>query len=70
MAALDSPEDRPTLAWRPSVRRRAAVLALTLLAVGLAIAVVARIISTRTLLRMFRLRGARRIVPPAERKAS
>ena len=42
MTALDSPEDPPPLwAWRPSARRRVTVLALTLLAVGLAIAVVA-----------------------------
>jgi len=42
LTALDSPEDPPPLwAWRPSARRRVTVLALTLLAVGLAIAVVA-----------------------------
>jgi hypothetical protein len=42
LAALDSPEDRPqTPAWQPSVLRRITVLALTLLAVGLAIALVA-----------------------------
>lgn len=42
MAALDSPEQEPPApAWRPSSLRRATVSALTLLAVGLAIAVVA-----------------------------
>lgn len=42
MAALDSPEDPPPVpTWRPPARRRVTVLALTLLAVGLAIAVVA-----------------------------
>ncbi len=42
LAALDSLEDPPSApAWRPSVRRRVAVLALTLLAAGLAVAVVA-----------------------------
>jgi hypothetical protein len=42
LAALDTPEDPPpTSAWRAPARRRVAVLALTLLAVGLAIAVVA-----------------------------
>lgn len=42
MAALDSLEDAPpALAWKPPARRRIAVLVLTLLAVGLAIAVVA-----------------------------
>jgi hypothetical protein len=42
LAALDSPEDPPPVwAWRPSARRRVTVSALTLLAVGLAIAVVA-----------------------------
>jgi hypothetical protein len=41
LAALDSPEDpSPVWAWRPSARRRVTVSALTLLAVGLAIAVV------------------------------
>jgi hypothetical protein len=42
LTVLDSPED-PSLvpAWRPSARRRITVLALTLAAVGLAIAVVA-----------------------------
>jgi len=40
--ALDAAEDPPSApAWRPPVRRRATVLALTLVAVGLAIAVVA-----------------------------
>jgi hypothetical protein len=42
LAALDSPEDPPPVfTWRPSARRRVTVSALTLLAVGLAIAVVA-----------------------------
>jgi hypothetical protein len=42
LAVLGSPEDPlPVPAWRPSARRRAAGSALTLLAVGLAIAVVA-----------------------------
>jgi hypothetical protein len=42
LAALDPPEDLPPVrAWRPSARRRVTVSALTLLAVGLAIAVVA-----------------------------
>jgi len=42
LAALDSPEDPPPVwVWRPSARRRVTVSALTLLAVGLAIAVVA-----------------------------
>lgn len=42
MAALDAPEDpRPAPAWRPPARRRVTALALTLLAVGLAVAVVA-----------------------------
>jgi hypothetical protein len=42
LAALDSPEDPPPVwAWRPSARRRVTISALTLLAVGLAIAVVA-----------------------------
>jgi hypothetical protein len=41
LAALDPPEDPPLVtAWRPSARRRVTVLTLTLLAVGLAIAVV------------------------------
>ena len=42
LAALDSLEDSPPAwAWRPSARRRVTVSALTLLAVGLAIVVVA-----------------------------
>ncbi len=42
MAALDSPEDPPPVpAWQPSARRRVTILALTLLAVGAAIALVA-----------------------------
>jgi len=42
LAALNAPEDPPPAwAWRPSARRRVTVSALTLLAVGLAIAVVA-----------------------------
>jgi hypothetical protein len=42
LAALESPEDPPPApAWRPSARRRVTVLALTLSAVGLAIALVA-----------------------------
>jgi hypothetical protein len=42
LAALDPPEDPPPVwAWRPSARRRVTVSAVTLLAVGLAIAVVA-----------------------------
>ncbi len=42
MAALDPPEDPPPAwAWRPSARRRVTVSAVTLVAVGLAIAVVA-----------------------------
>jgi hypothetical protein len=42
LAALDPAKDQPSVpAWRPSARRRVTVLALTLLAVGLAIAVVA-----------------------------
>jgi Bacterial PH domain len=42
LAARNSPEDPPPVwAWRPSARRRVTVSALTLLAVGLAIAVVA-----------------------------
>jgi Bacterial PH domain len=42
LAAHDAPENRPPArVWRPRVRRRVTVLALTLLAVGLAIAVVA-----------------------------
>jgi hypothetical protein len=42
VSALGSAEDPlPVPAWRPSARRRVAVLVLTLLAVGLAIAVVA-----------------------------
>jgi hypothetical protein len=42
LAALDPPEDPPPVwAWRPSAGRRVTVSALTLLAVGLAIAVVA-----------------------------
>jgi hypothetical protein len=42
LADPDSPEVPPPVpAWRPSVRRRATVLALTLLAAGLAIAAVA-----------------------------
>jgi hypothetical protein len=42
LAALDPPEDPPRVwAWRPSARRRVTVSAVTLLAVGLAIAVVA-----------------------------
>lgn len=42
MAVSDSPEDPPPpLAWRPSARRRLAASSLTLLAVGLAVAVVA-----------------------------
>ena len=42
MVALDAAEDPPPApAWRPPVRRRVTVLALTLVAVGLAIAVVA-----------------------------
>ena len=42
MAALDSLEDPPSApVWRPSARRRVTVLALTLLAVGLAVAIVA-----------------------------
>ena len=42
LAALDSSEDPPPVwVWRPSARRRITVLALTMLAVGLAIAVVA-----------------------------
>jgi hypothetical protein len=41
LAALDAPEDPPpALAWRPPARRRVTVVALTLLAVGLAIALV------------------------------
>jgi hypothetical protein len=42
LAALDPPEDPPPVwAWRPSAGRRVTVSAVTLLAVGLAIAVVA-----------------------------
>jgi hypothetical protein len=42
LAALDSLQDSPPVwAWRPSARRRVTVSALTLLAVGLAIVVVA-----------------------------
>lgn len=42
MATLESPgEPPPTVAWQPSARRRVAAAALTLLAVGLAIAIVA-----------------------------
>jgi len=42
LAALDSPQaPLPPSAWRPSTRRRITVFALTLLAVGLAVAVVA-----------------------------
>jgi len=41
VAALDSREDPPAVpAWRPPARRRAAVLALTLAALGVAVAVV------------------------------
>jgi hypothetical protein len=42
LAALDTREDPPPVrSWRPSVRRRVTVSAVTLLAVGLAIAIVA-----------------------------
>ena len=42
LAALDSPEDPPPApAWQPSSLRRVTILTLTMLAVGLAIAVVA-----------------------------
>jgi hypothetical protein len=40
LAALDAPEDAPTPSWRTPARRRVTVLALTLLAVALGIAVV------------------------------